>query len=1804
IGVWFALIWSVLVLVKAPQEITNFVSRFWITLFLISGIAKTAKIIFYKKSRTVIEDNQKKNKLDGGVKDENCFHKYKKYNILLRQHKISPSDGGLKNTKLKIAIITSLIGISFATFGTGGFLSLYPVMATFTAFFWAINAFAVTVIFWASTAFWETTVNARERKNIKKLKFKILIISLLSSLALETLFIFAGGILSPTLIGISEICCGLLLGIVTAGFIHSKLQIVSHMKKPYLTYGIFPLAFPLIAGPGVLGLTPILASKFGIFNVVFGFILNLLIQYALLSAVVFKNWNPFSLEQNKYYRFLIKPSSKTAVILILLYMFVDGLSLLGIINSTFLTAKTTQILAAIFFTTFAAIEFTEWSRQQRQDGGINTSFRQPKKLLRQMLVTLKKVINKYNSLIKIYRLTGEAVNAIVSTFRGWWGNNGLPLPRAENSNKNKDKNKYYALFPLDGGVVYSENNGFLFQNKGHIEQIICCSYQARAPPASEKSVCKEDPSKQKIIKPYSLNRNNEFRGLASHSYISVLSDIDFVRNQLLCFLNCMMSILLSISSFSSCTQSESEHIGTGKDGGKEAKVYFMPRPTSNKRCVDGFCCYPPDTRVVKHGESNEIFLLVIEEDVSEKEFLNFIRRGRFSWRNGACSALQVIFDYKKGKLFMCSSCSEYKKRPEICKLYPTKLEFSSGLHIYTGFMLGIAKFAYLLNKDVLNKKAIDLSKINIKQLKAGVFFTPEAKDYLTKLPGYPMLIQKKEPKTVISDFIVLIPQEDKEVILDNYKYDGGIEKIIGLLLWPITEFVLMYYRLKLKSGKKAERIYAAEKLILANDKKAIKIFIKMLEEKDPDLCAVAASSLTTYGKDTVSALADFLKNSSDRKAKVLAIRILGYTRSKEAVACLLDALSMPGLVVEAILALVTLGPPAIEKLIEVLHDEASYQKVFNAASTLGLMGSLSAPLLIKELNHHPESLIFEQALRALLSMKHEAAASAMYYIDYGDWQTKSASIVVLNSLKRICKETEGRPLLTIGEIVEAESLTEYLIRTKRYRESFYRNNDGGIPLNEIVEVEQSLLEKRKKGKFVNSILRLTSNDNIIGAFVAGFVDGYYVLISGNVSEFSNIANVAIESSSPQQEYKGQAQLVVRGKSDSDLYRGISIFLIEKDKVIGSKLKPLKLRINFWRKDIVSLVSGTTDKISAGISRPLGQEILQISYANTSKEDVGSPVLVPDKKEVIAIANPFVGPLATLLYGNLLKEINQALEKASSLKFEINKSTLKPEQDAVNAFIEQKLVSSNLDGGLTNGINRLPRITWLPNSREQYEVPNRQRIHKDIEYALKDSSIINFILNDEQIKDIVAEYIDDGSRKNVYRLQVNTESKTKVFAVIELEATSKNEIDYYKEEINKLVFLYRLDPNLVPRHFVTILLPSKTRQQKQATRIITLREFICGFTRKDALRDPQLRKEYPELIYAEAVALLKMYKKTNWVDCDIKHDQVLFIRNNGQFRARLFDLGEVIRCENILQMLRFYINNPYTEFKKYPESFLSAVQQVYKDDSQLEFITKETKYLLKDGGNRRVKNITARGYVLSNRKVSGLKHDGGKTSKSLTPQQLIRIYKEFTMHNHSALRYLTKSQQLVHKINNLKENQNVKIDVENLSQNFYHYLLKSIEEFLCMVDGYKKVSAVIMDNTTRTDRLECAEILTRRALEIKLKIMGCCQEWQSILVKDMSHTEKQIFLNKQINNLRKFIVNTDWEEESKTLHGLIITLHRYFVLGIPKVAENIEVNKKDYHQKSFVFETKRGYSVEIKVIDFIKNNSLPKTVGGKILGLIN
>jgi triosephosphate isomerase len=255
------------------------------------------------------------------------------------------TDGGNKDfesdKQIKISQPVFISGLVINSFIAGCLSSIYPLLLASSALFLAINVIGAAIIFLA------TTSNLKLNKGQKQ---KLLLISLPASILLELIFILLGLSLNVYQLGLLKIGCVFLLGFCCLEYLYPKLKTSKYLESiPYKFFGIIPVSFPLIAGPGVLGLTPVLVSQYGIVVTLIAFLINWVILFVVINLFISMESASERFKNNPWYGNLANWASKLITVGILIYLSYSAIKDLGLFGLDFnMTLALPLLLGAAF----------------------------------------------------------------------------------------------------------------------------------------------------------------------------------------------------------------------------------------------------------------------------------------------------------------------------------------------------------------------------------------------------------------------------------------------------------------------------------------------------------------------------------------------------------------------------------------------------------------------------------------------------------------------------------------------------------------------------------------------------------------------------------------------------------------------------------------------------------------------------------------------------------------------------------------------------------------------------------------------------------------------------------------------------------------------------------------------------------------------------------------------------------------------------------------------------------------------------------------------------------------------------------------------------------------------------------------------------------------------------------------------------------------------------------------------------------------------------------------------------------------
>ncbi|HOU36108.1 MAG TPA: HAD-IA family hydrolase, partial [Candidatus Omnitrophota bacterium] len=219
----------------------------------------------------------------------------------------------------------------------------------------AINIIGTAIVFRAIAQHLNLT-----RGSIRRL----LLLSMPISIVFVIAFMALGLSLSLFQLGILKIACVIVLGIFCLDFFMPRLHVCRYFEAvPYKWFCVIPVSFPLIAGPGLLGITPLLLSRFGTGITFAAFIINVVLLVIVLDVCVSKSLCQLTLQHNPMISTCLRWVSKLITAGLLVYLFLSGIEDMGLIA---LPSNTVFILSAILTAAFCAAVVVHYTRPKAE----------------------------------------------------------------------------------------------------------------------------------------------------------------------------------------------------------------------------------------------------------------------------------------------------------------------------------------------------------------------------------------------------------------------------------------------------------------------------------------------------------------------------------------------------------------------------------------------------------------------------------------------------------------------------------------------------------------------------------------------------------------------------------------------------------------------------------------------------------------------------------------------------------------------------------------------------------------------------------------------------------------------------------------------------------------------------------------------------------------------------------------------------------------------------------------------------------------------------------------------------------------------------------------------------------------------------------------------------------------------------------------------------------------------------------------------------------------------------------------------
>ncbi|MCG8429934.1 MAG: ATP-binding protein, partial [Candidatus Omnitrophica bacterium] len=247
-------------------------------------------------------------------------------------------------------------------------------------------------------------------------------------------------------------------------------------------------------------------------------------------------------------------------------------------------------------------------------------------------------------------------------------------------------------------------------------------------------------------------------------------------------------------------------------------------------------------------------------------------------------------------------------------------------------------------------------------------------------------------------------------------------------------------------------------------------------------------------------------------------------------------------------------------------------------------------------------------------------------------------------------------------------------------------------------LESELQGKEKEDGFSQSILRVNVDHPDLycitiwsSSFVAGEIEGYYVIIT-NTHVISDVGeNKLVSLSTKAGEAIGKASLVLRHKFAEPYTRDIAILLIKAEDVYVGALEPIEIG-GFDDGDFATVVSGSNGTVLAGELLRLGDVVFLVSEEDTVWGDSGSPYLIKRGGKYAAAVHTLKGPVGMLFSVDVIKGMLRALDGEESDFIVVTKDA--EERSVGKEFLEGlllKMQSSEdvLHRGSENGASSSP-----------------------------------------------------------------------------------------------------------------------------------------------------------------------------------------------------------------------------------------------------------------------------------------------------------------------------------------------------------------------------------------------------------------------------------------------------------------------------------------------------------------------------------
>lgn len=222
-----------------------------------------------------------------------------------------------------------------------------------------------------------------------------------------------------------------------------------------------------------------------------------------------------------------------------------------------------------------------------------------------------------------------------------------------------------------------------------------------------------------------------------------------------------------------------------------------------------------------------------------------------------------------------------------------------------------------------------------------------------------------------------------------------------------------------------------------------------------------------------------------------------------------------------------------------------------------------------------------------------------------------------------------------------------------------------------IQIEMAITHARQEGKFSRSIVRFDGGGS---GFVAGETKLYYILLT-NSHIVTRRESIRVNAHAQLSEPIGIGTAVLWPENSEPETGDLALLVIEKEKVHGGELVPIKMVSEFDEGAIATLVSGDNDTISCGHIVRAGDALILLG-AKSIPGDSGSPYLIKVNDEYLGIAvNRGAGLVGMLMSPNIIREMLAALNNEESI-FKLATSD-KAKLEAITKFLTSLHPSSLL-----------------------------------------------------------------------------------------------------------------------------------------------------------------------------------------------------------------------------------------------------------------------------------------------------------------------------------------------------------------------------------------------------------------------------------------------------------------------------------------------------------------------------------------------